>query len=109
MKRKTAILVAFLVIPIIPCIGMGIRTGEIHAVFVFYIPSLFFSFLLGFPAFLLTKYLRVIKWWSSVIAGVIIGALPALKDDSFLFYVSLGAISGFVFWLIWRLGDDRNP
>lgn len=71
--------------------------------------------LLGFPAFLLLRWKRLVRWWSLTGSGFVLGALPAVvltALDSDLMAAgavggvlgALGAVGGLCFWLAWRQG-----
>ena len=85
----------------------------------FYFYTFLATIFLGVPAFLLGRRLRLIKWWSALVAGTVIGALVAvliwlqskIQVHDFIIFCPLGAASAFTFWLIWRCGhdfDDRD-
>lgn len=71
----------------------------------------------GLLAVLAGLFLKLIRWWSSIIVGFLLGCLPyapkglsAFKNTQFTgdFWLMcgmgiLGAIGGLSFWLIWRL------
>lgn len=77
---------------------------------VFYVFALYATVLFGAPVFFLLRHVELVTWWSSVIAGLAIGALagiltrlpssPNLGD--FIRVMPVGAVSGFSFWLVWR-------
>ncbi len=94
---------------------------------------------LGAPAYAILRWKGLIRWWSTVLTGFVLAALPiafftwplrfpelkttasfngvqtmvdgtptaagwAQYAEGFLFVSSCGALSGLVFWLVWRLG-----
>ena len=77
------------------------------AFLVFSLPA---AFLLGLPSFFLLKALGLLRWWTGTVAGVCAGAVvflvfsypgsPSFKGLSM--FCAMGAVSGFVFWVIWR-------
>jgi hypothetical protein len=83
-----------------------------------YVFAIGFVSILGVPAFLLLRPLRLGHWWSVGAAGMLLGFGVATLLRSFnapefrelLVTGALGGLSAIVFWLIWRLGvgvDDN--
>ncbi len=82
---------------------------------IFYSFALLACVVLGLPTYLLGLRLKLVRWWSALIAGTFIGAFTALIIRSghpllgdFLVLCPLGAATAFVFWLIVTLGKNRN-
>ena len=118
-------ILAFLVAPLVaalclavisPLDGHAINT-DIEFIFglgaLFYVYALVLSSVLSVPIYLLLRKLRLIQWWSTMLAGGVIGACllvllnaQALITDLPLVvaWAFIGALSAFVFWLIWRVG-----
>lgn len=68
---------------------------------IFYCYTLGVSLAIGMPAYFLLRRLNKVTWWSAVITGLLCGALMVfIFDLYFLLVVSIGAVSGLVFWLI---------
>ena len=83
----------------------------------------------GVPAYLLVKWLKLTKWWMSLICGFLIGAGPSMflelvanrgpmaeysRQNLVSFGVAgvLGSLSAFAAWLTWymlgrRMADPR--
>lgn len=135
MKETTATVVGFLIVPIIPGLALGLATpitasGPDPITVLGLLPiGYFFSAVatavFGVPLFLLGRHLKLIRWWSAIVAGFAVGTLVNVvinlgrldflyrqvmsgEDRSLLFLGTTGAISGFVFWLIWRQGQERS-
>jgi len=119
MKKRTALIVALFVSPAVPAVWAGLTIplipGNIHPSSqlvvsgVYYQWSLYAMLLLGYPAFLLGRKLHLIKWWSTIIAGCVIGALVSdalLGNQQFITTSLMGAASALTFWAIWRTGRD---
>jgi hypothetical protein len=57
-----------------------------------------------------------VRWWTAVLGGIAVGALvaatffPGPIDDAPLWglCVASGAVSGLVFWCVWRAGMRGN-
>jgi hypothetical protein len=132
MKEAVATTIGFLVAPLVPALALGLvtpldSTGPDARVVLGLLPigyliSLVAMTLLGMPMFLIGRWLHFIRWWSSAAAGFAIGLLmdvlirlPYLDyfssspigkvAYSFLNMGAIGTLTGFLFWLIWRLGD----
>jgi hypothetical protein len=124
MKTKTATIVAFFVAPIIPALYLSLafpltRQYNLLAQLVLfpfmYNYPLIAMLLFGYPAFLLGKRIQLITWWSTLVVGVLIGALMGviaqIQGHIHLSEVALmsllGGLSGLTFWAIWKTGRDE--
>jgi len=75
---------------------------------VFYF-SLIFVFLFGLPCFLVLERFQLVRWWTAVITGIIVGVIATVivRFPSYPLFWKLvsnagtGALSAFVFWVIW--------
>ena len=123
ITKKRSTQVAFAVAPVVP--GLTIVIAEhmagtqdafgVFGVLVFgYLYSWLPMLVLGLPSFLLARHLRLVKWWSALCAGLIIGAAVytaiqhSITDRGFVVYTIAGAASGLCFWCIWSLGKETN-
>jgi hypothetical protein len=126
MRESTAAIIGFLIAPVIPGLMFGILTPlhpkgiswpDIIGLFPLgYGYSLVATMVFAVPTFLVLRRVKLIRWWSSVLTGFVIGALVSvvLQWPSFqglpnptgnlLIYALTGCSSGLVFWLIWRRG-----
>jgi hypothetical protein len=136
MREAIATAVGFLIVPIIPGLAFGLGTPvtatgpDLITVLGLLPVGYFFSavatVVFGVPLFLLGKHLKLIRWWSAIVAAFAVGILVEIvvnlerldylyrqvmsgDDRSLLFFGATGAISAFVFWLIWRQGEGRSP
>lgn len=122
MRKITAAVTGVLVAPLVPAtvvaLGMPI-TGDswdivnrVVMIPFFYGYSVAAAMLLGVPIFLLFLRFGLLRWWSTIAAGIAIGAAVAFIVFSHLTVSGLiimalhGGVSAFVFWLIWRLGCE---
>jgi len=101
-----------------PGLGGGIHGDPVTVVALtglFYIYSAFFTFLFGVPLFLLLRKLKLVRWWSSALAGAAVGIVVAkmiipagAAAEDHLEFLSLcalvGGVSALLFWVIWRRG-----
>ena len=68
----------------------------------------------AFPIFLLFRRYKLIRWWSALGVGAVIGVVmeiiimvPNSRELHELVTFSLaGAASGLAFWLVWRMGRE---
>lgn len=72
---------------------------------IWYMYPLFFAAIFALPLFLLLKRYSLVRWWSALIAGLLIGILGAMSINGQpqLLYgklVLLSGISGLIFWFI---------
>ena len=71
-----------------------------------------FAFILGLPVALIMIRFRLVRWWSSILAGFLIGFLPSLWASwpDYLGAMTLGgvgAIGGLTSWLVWHFWAGR--
>ncbi len=71
-----------------------------------------FAFILGLPLALIMMRFRLVRWWSCLLAGFLIGYLPSLWASwpDFLGALSLGGIGtigGLTAWLVWHFWVER--
>lgn len=121
MREVLSTILAFAVAPLLPALVISLMffgplESENLETFPFvYLITLVAALVFGLPAFVLGKSLDLIRWWSALIVGFLIGALLLTlfigsiggvwyQRDAFLLYAGSGAVGGFVFWLVWRLG-----
>lgn len=125
MKKITATIVGFVVAPLVPSIYGALATPitrkfdiftQLPLIPAFYGYALLFTIVFGVPAFLLIQHFRFIRWWTALVGGVVIGAIvlvivhlpgtPSARD--FMGTLPLGGVSGLVFWLIWKQGQEPS-
>jgi hypothetical protein len=113
-------IIAFLVASFVPAlIGAALTPIPPRSAFLvgFYAYSLLAALLFGVPAFLILRYLGLIRWWTATGTGLLVGALlglvlrlpyPPEARDVLIMGLS-GTATGLTFWLIWKLGRRGNP
>jgi hypothetical protein len=86
--------------------------GEAGALYIVVLPVVL---VLGGIVFWLARSFDFVRFWVALAAGAVIGAffgLPAaaegFRSTELLDLATAGALSGLVFWLIWRLGVART-
>jgi hypothetical protein len=82
-----------------------------------YLYSVVLTFSIGIPAFLLGLWLRLVRWWSSLVIGFGGGILATIAIrlprvalgpvDEWLPLALIGALTGFVFWLSYCWLEQR--
>lgn len=123
MTKNKATFLAFLTAPFVSS-AIGITQtatfGPLDLSTFFGLLPIFYSFsfmamiLFGLPIFLLFRRYNVVKWWSTLGAGIIVGALAAVifmlpnavQIGGLITMSVMGGASSFVFWLIWNLGSE---
>lgn len=126
MKRGIATILGFLIAPLVPVvIGTAISLPSksadlgLFAIMgaIVYVYSCGLTVLFGVPAYLLLSKKNLVRWWSTLLVGLLVGILvatvfrlpnqPRVED---LFVMALtGALAGLVFWLIWSRGVNSIP
>jgi hypothetical protein len=119
---------AFLIATILPALafalltpvnGGGINTdigSMLGLTFVFFPFSFAAAILFGVPLYLLLLKLKLVRWWSALASGAIVGLLVAitlrlpnaLDPEDLLVDVPLGALAALVFWLVGVRGVTPN-
>lgn len=127
MRDDAATAIAFLTAPVFPALLLGMGTPlspdgpefiTILGLFpIGYLYSAAVTGVFALPLFLLGRRMRLIRWWSAIVCGFLIGALVSVGlqwpnwngifDPATLLYGTTGSVSGFAFWLIWRQGQVR--
>ena len=67
--------------------------------------------------FVVLRSFQFVRWWTAVLGGIAVGALVVFTffrgapDDGPLVVLCLGsgAVSGFVFWVVWNNGMRGKP
>ncbi|WP_416762469.1 hypothetical protein ACNI65_08915 [Roseateles sp. So40a] len=64
---------------------------------------------LGVPAFALVNHWNLVRWWSAILGGAVIGALAIVivsegnvSGAGMPIYGAAGALAGLSFWVVWR-------
>ena len=128
MRQRTAGIVGFIVAPLIAALIFSATTplvrpqdvlSRIEMLPMAFLPAAGVTILIALPAFLLFKHFGLVRWWSVIGIGSVIGALIGCTLGSrnlaqvpgILFMAGTGAVSALGFWLIWIRGrqDDTTP
>lgn len=119
--RPAFVVTGFLVAPLVAAIAMVSTTplvedsvtAALGLVPIFYLFAALASGMLGVPAFLVLQRVGLVRWWSSSIAGAVIGATitfllvsppTAVTLKTLWYFMAVGACSGLSFWVVWRVG-----
>lgn len=125
MKPRTTTVLGFLIAPLVPIVVGSIVSPapgpfEPYAYFaigsIMYLYTCILMTLFALPVYLVLNAKRMVSWWAAVLAGCFIGALVASvvrlpyhpQLSEYIRWVPEGALAGLVFWLIWRMGADRD-
>jgi hypothetical protein len=128
MRERSAACIGFLVAAGVPALALGLSTplttlngvrnwaATFDMLPVWYGFTVLLAFPIAVPAYLVGRRYRLIRWWSSVITGIVIGAAVSVVIDlhcssmwscikeNYLSTVTmsvLGGMASFVFWFIW--------
>jgi hypothetical protein len=124
-RQGNATSAAFLIAPLVPSmlsavlspIGSHWALATLVGFFVIsYLITLAFEVALGLPILLLMARFRLVRWWTALISGLIVGVvvaialrLPNLVEVRDVLVLGLeGAASAFTFWVVWILGPEPN-
>src|SRR3569833_339909 len=124
-RRVMRTLIAFLAAALVPSVIAAIATplaptpdipGTIGLVPVFLFFSALPTIVFGLPMYLLLHHFRLVRFWSTSGVGFCIGALMAVmtrspgtaREREILIMAATGAVSGLVFWLVWRPGHATS-
>ena len=130
-RQITLTVVAFLVAPLVASLSLSIA-GSIGGFerdalsiltwgLLLYFPAAGLSLVFAVPVFLALLKLRVVRWWSTMLAGSAVGvfvvfvtnpagflAMLKAKPGEVSLWGGIGALCGLVFWLIWRRGQNAS-
>ena len=74
--------------------------------------ALSFTSVFGLPLFFLARRFGLVKWWSAVGCGLLVGCVVQFivlggtaHLDNMLMYSAEGVASALLFFLVWRLGN----
>ena len=117
MKKSYFTVIGFFVAPVI-CAGIFAVSSPLLSVIDMFIISYYYSVLatvlIGIPSFLLVRHFWRITWLSALSVGFVDGMFVdiILFSNSTLSSLATfgmsGAISAFVFWLIWKRGNPSK-
>ena len=94
-----------------PVVGQAVNTDlkfVLVGIVIGYFWALIFTVLLAVPLFLLARRMKIVRWWSALIAGFVVGAgaisllfpnVPSWEVAGH--YGLVGAVSALVFWAIY--------
>jgi hypothetical protein len=124
MNKFVSVMLGFLAAPLIPAIYYGILyplggnrdpVSVVGTFVVAYLVAVTGGVFLGVPIFLLLNKLSLIRWWSAVCSGSLLGMVlriaitPRNLDfHSSLLFIVFGGIGGLVFWTFWRIGNKQK-
>ncbi len=124
MRKAIAATCGFLIAPLVSALILVVftlvadgsaRSGGLLILPIYYSAAAGVTVLLGLPIFLVLLRFNLVRWWSALLAGTVIGALAgitigrqAVELAGFLVMVSASTASGLTFWMIWRLGREPS-
>ena len=94
----------------------GFGVGATFFAIVYYVVGLVAAGVLGAPMFFFFRAIHLVKWWTAMASGAVVGLCVAWSIRGFTAppeadmwaMVPCGALSGLVFWALWRLGSERS-
>jgi hypothetical protein len=125
MRRTTSTILAFLAASLVASIAVaslsaiskdsiieGVEGAMIFSI-VFIPYSVAAVTLIGFPLYLVARRYEAVNIWSASVSGLVGGIIVALvvyypypiEGSGIALFATAGLIAGFVFWVLWRLGD----
>jgi len=124
MQQNTAIYLGFFAASVAPVLILAAALpfagnwGALQILgllLLYYVVSALATLIFGVPVFRLLRHLQLIRWWSALSAGFVIGALMAalvrmphqVRARDVFVMGSAGVASALSFWTIWRQG--RGP
>jgi hypothetical protein len=121
MRKHVATTLGFLIAPLFAAIaflavGVAKNGPDLVAVsalvwtVIFYCYTLGATLIVGVPVFLVLIKFNKVSWWSAALVGIFGGAITAftLINAMNSVFMVIGGLSGLVFWLIWRRGQERK-
>ena len=125
MRRVTAGVLAFAVAPMISAVMLSATTplvdrldlvGKLGLLPVFYFYCTAVALIVGLPTFFVLLRFGLVRWWTALLVGLIIGGVSAFVVESphsptaslVLFMAGTGMVSALGFWLIWRQGRQAT-
>ena len=122
MKPKLAVVLGFLAASILPAAYLATAfplSGErdaqsvLGSFFVIYFFAVAATVILGIPVFLVLNKIRLVRWWSALGAGALIGIIAVIAVTftgsvslpTVVRYAVLGGAAGLTFWMFWRAGQ----
>lgn len=125
MNQTLATFLGFAVASIIPAAYLavafplsGTRDAQsiVGSFAVVYYFSAVAAVFLGVPCFLLMKKIKFVNFWSATLCGAFVGcaalvattSVESADRASLLMYAVLGAVSGFTFWVVRKLGHSEK-
>jgi len=120
MKEVAFTSLGFAAAPLAGCLVVSLTSPSQHgleATLFIYVFALPMGLLLGFPAFVALRYFERVTWWSSMAVGIVtaVAAVRMISSSAFSDLMLpigrmgiAGALSGLVFWALWRAGFDKG-
>lgn len=121
MTKARTQLLGFALAPMIPAVlfaaaSPGLTDGRLLTSFallpIFYLYALVFTCVLGIPAYLFLQRFALLTWWSTLIAGAVLGAasmtLVQATASVALFGAAVGAGEALLIWIAWRFSRSSR-
>jgi hypothetical protein len=76
--------------------------------------TIFLALIFGIPLFLAFNHFHLVRWWSAILSGLIVGSAaafvfaPSPSVWTVETFALEGAGSALLFWVVWRRGNTPN-
>jgi hypothetical protein len=125
MRTTTAAIVGFVAASLVPALVFSLLSPiagrfdweiALRGFPIFFFFSLLLTAVLGVPAFLVLLALKLVRWWSALAAGLVIGGLIALllgfpnapQLNTLVGMGGTGAAGALAFWVVWTQRSDAQ-
>ncbi len=114
MKKFLKVIISLAISSWVPAIALaiamdiGFGSKRLYLLLLLYKVTFAFSLYVGLPLFYIADKLKLVSPGAAILVGLFVGFIPASnKGDLTFFYIGLGALTGYVFWLIWDYLNRR--
>lgn len=114
MSKFTIVIISLAITSIIPTIALAIVSAvaygskSLYVLHYQYALAFLFSLYIGLPLFYLADKFKLLTPGVAIFAGILVGFIPAsYKNDYMFFYVGIGALTGYGFWVVWDYLNRR--
>lgn len=112
-RRALFTVLSFLAAPAVPALAALVTNSPIKTAIqtaaLTYVVATVIAAPVTLPAFLVLRRRNLITWWSATFIGaipssIVLLAIGVSEPTGYFAFGAVGGLSGFVFWLVWRMG-----